>query len=113
MKLRKSLADHHRISWGRPSALLCSLELAMANPTVARLAANRFLAGCILRYIIEGVLTYWRYSVDRTDQVYRDSITEDGGFGAGQTRSGLLLQATTMLFNDLKKTVSIHDKGIL
>ena len=40
------------------SALLHSLELATASPAVARLAANRFLAGCILRYLIEGVLVY-------------------------------------------------------
>ena len=36
--------------------LLCSLELAAVSPAVARLAANRFLTGCILRYLIEGVL---------------------------------------------------------
>jgi hypothetical protein len=41
----------------QPSALLRSLELATASPAVARLAANCFLAGCILRYLIEGVLS--------------------------------------------------------
>ena len=59
-----ALGDAHWPIWGTPfgpvrkqsSALLCSLELATASPAVARLAANRFLTGCILRYIIEGVL---------------------------------------------------------
>jgi hypothetical protein len=35
--------------------LVYSLELATASPAVVRLAANRFLTGCILKYIIEGV----------------------------------------------------------
>ena len=57
-------ATQHWPIWGAPfgpvrkrlSALLCSFELALASPAVARLAANRFLTGCILRYLIEGVL---------------------------------------------------------
>jgi hypothetical protein len=57
-------ATRHWPIWGAPfgpvrkrlSALLCSFELAMASPAVARQAANRFLNDCILRYIIEGVL---------------------------------------------------------
>ena len=40
----------------RPSALLRSLELAMASPALARLTADRFLTGCILSYHLEGVL---------------------------------------------------------
>ncbi|HFC53931.1 MAG TPA: hypothetical protein ENJ43_05815 [Gammaproteobacteria bacterium] len=40
----------------RSSAVLRSLELAMASPAVARLAANRFLTGCILNYNLDGVL---------------------------------------------------------
>ncbi len=36
--------------------MLHSLELTTASPAVARLAANCFLTGCILRYLIEGVL---------------------------------------------------------
>ena len=35
---------------------MCSLKLTTASPAVARLTANRFLTGCILRYLIEGVL---------------------------------------------------------
>jgi hypothetical protein len=57
-------ATRHWSIWGTPfgpvrkqlSALLCSFELAMASPAVARLAANCFLTGCILRYFIEGAL---------------------------------------------------------
>ena len=59
-------ATRHWSIWDAPfgpvrkqsSALLCSLELATASPAVARLAANCFLTGCTLRYIIEGVLVY-------------------------------------------------------
>lgn len=40
----------------RPSALLHSLELAMASPSLARLAASRFPTGCILIYYPDGVL---------------------------------------------------------
>jgi len=60
-----ALATRHWPIWGAPfgparkwlSALLCSLELATASSEGARLAANRFLTGCFLRYFIEGVLT--------------------------------------------------------
>ncbi len=49
--------------WGAPfgparkrsSALLRSLELATASPAVVRLAANRFLTGCVLTCHAEGV----------------------------------------------------------
>ncbi len=65
-----ALGDAHWPIWDTPvgparkrsSAVLCCLELAMASPAVARLAANRFLTGCILRYIIEGVLVRHFYA---------------------------------------------------
>ena len=57
-------ATQHWPVWGAPfgpvrkrsSAVLRSLELAMASPAVARLAANRFLTGCIPSYHLDGVL---------------------------------------------------------
>ena len=60
-------ATRHWPVWGAPfgparkrsSAVLRSLELAMASPAVARLAANRFLTGCILSYYLDGVLDAW------------------------------------------------------
>ena len=39
-----------------PFALLCSFELALASPAVARLATGGFLARCIRQYQLEGVL---------------------------------------------------------
>jgi len=63
MPFSRTVTRHWPI-WGTPfgparkqsSALLCSFELAMASPAVARLAANCFLTCCILRYFIEGAL---------------------------------------------------------
>ena len=61
----------HWLIWGAPfgparkrsSALLRSLELAMASPVVARLAANRFLTGCTLIYHVDGVLVLHQYNL--------------------------------------------------
>ena len=50
---RKQPCPKHSLrSWGRPSALLCSLELATASPAVARLAADCFLVGCIHQSLV-------------------------------------------------------------
>ncbi len=61
-------ATQHWLVWGAPfgpvgkrsSAVLHSLELAMASPAVARLAANRFLTGCIPSYYLDGVLVLFQ-----------------------------------------------------
>ncbi len=44
----------------RPSALLHSFELAMASPTLVRLAAERFSSCCTRQYRFDGVLEYER-----------------------------------------------------
>jgi hypothetical protein len=43
-----------------PFALLCSFELALASPAVARLATGGFLARCIRQYQLDGVLAEYR-----------------------------------------------------
>ncbi len=42
----------------RPSALLCSLELATASPALARLAASRFSSRCIHQYYVDRPLEH-------------------------------------------------------
>jgi len=62
MPFSRAATPHWPIGWApfgrvdkRPSALLCSLELATVSPAVARLAADHFSARCIRQYHIEGV----------------------------------------------------------
>ena len=63
MPFPRAATPHWPFEWApfgradkRSSALLYSLELATASPSVVRLAADRFLARCIGQYHLERVL---------------------------------------------------------